>query len=101
MVELLSRDFEDSQRHRETQNPIATTWLISFHQIEDSNSLAADYLNFMCFLSEKAIPRSLLPADAWTLEAEDAIGTLKAYASSRKEMRRTNMIVIGWVDSQC
>ncbi|KAL1995554.1 hypothetical protein VTN49DRAFT_1741 [Thermomyces lanuginosus] len=80
MIELLSRDFEDSHRYKEAQNPIATTWLISFRYIADQDPLAADYLKFMCFLSEKAIPRSLLPDDAWSLEAEDAIGTLKAYA---------------------
>lgn len=37
--------------------------------------MAADYLKFICFLSEKAIPRSLL-RDASTLEAGNAIGTL-------------------------
>ncbi|KAL1992613.1 hypothetical protein VTN49DRAFT_4645 [Thermomyces lanuginosus] len=79
MVELLSRDFEDHHRYREAQDPIATTWLISFRQINDHDQLAADYLKFMCFLSEKAIPRSLLPQVS-ALEAEDAIGTLKAYA---------------------
>lgn len=80
MIELLSTDFEDRHRYSETQNPIATTWLVSFRQIADHDPLAADYLKFMSFLNEKAIPRSLLPGNAWTLEAEDAIGTLKAYA---------------------
>ncbi|KAL1978563.1 hypothetical protein VTN31DRAFT_1422 [Thermomyces dupontii] len=68
MAELLSRDFEDRYRYREAQNSIATTWLISFRQIADHDPLAADYLKFMCFLSEKAIPRSLLPRDAWTVK---------------------------------
>ena len=80
MVELLSRGFEDNHRYKEAQNPIATTWLISFRQIEETEPLAADYLKFMCFLSEKATPRSLLPGDAWSLEAEVAIGTLKVYS---------------------
>ena len=80
MVELLSRDFEDRHRYREAQNPVATTWLISFREIADHDPLAAEYLKFMCFLNEKAIPRSLLPSEHETLEAEDALGTLKAYA---------------------
>ncbi|KAL1989929.1 hypothetical protein VTN49DRAFT_7126 [Thermomyces lanuginosus] len=108
MVELLSRDFEDKHRYKEVQNPIATTWLISFRQIGDSDPLAADYLKFMCFLSEKAIPRSLFPEDAWTLEAEDAIGTLKAYAfiAERDEPdkydihRLMRIAMLNWLNKQ-
>ncbi|KAL1993077.1 hypothetical protein VTN49DRAFT_3834 [Thermomyces lanuginosus] len=107
-IELLSRDFEDSHRYKETKNPIATTWLISFRQIEDHDPLAADYLKFMCFLSEKAIPRSLLPGDAWSLEAEDAIGTLKAYvfitegeAPDKYDIHRlVRIAMLNWLDKQ-
>ena len=42
MVELLSQDFEDEWRYPEAKNPVALTWLISFHQIQRLNSLAAD-----------------------------------------------------------
>ncbi|RYP42629.1 hypothetical protein DL768_010304 [Monosporascus sp. mg162] len=43
MIGLLSEHFEDQHRYQEakrTQNPIATTWLISFNQITDMNNLA-------------------------------------------------------------
>ena len=90
MVELLSREFADSHRYKEAENPIATTWLISFRQISDHDPLAADYLKFMSFPSEKAIPRSILPGDSWTSKAEDAIGTLKAYAFV-PERKKPNM----------
>ncbi|KAK3348603.1 hypothetical protein B0T25DRAFT_623733 [Lasiosphaeria hispida] len=86
MAELLSQDFDDRHRYESIQNPIATTWLISFQQISDYDPLAADYLKFMCFLAGKNIPQPLLPA-AGRLEAVRAIGTLKAYAfiSQRNE----------------
>lgn len=108
MIELLSRNFEDRHRYREAQNPIATTWLILFRQVADHDPLAADFLKFMCFLSAKAIPRSLLPRDAWTLEAEDAIGTLKAYAFiiEREDLdvydihRLVQLAMLNWLEKQ-
>ncbi|KAK3341084.1 hypothetical protein B0T25DRAFT_329824 [Lasiosphaeria hispida] len=86
MIELLSKDFEDRHRYKSIQNPIATTWLISFRHISGHDPLAADYLKFMCFLAGKDIPHPLLPS-AGKLEALGAIGTLKAYAfiSQRNE----------------
>ncbi|KAK4162839.1 putative kinesin light chain [Cladorrhinum sp. PSN259] len=86
MIELLSRDFEDRHRYKNTQNAIATTWLISFQRISDHDAVAADYLRFMCFLAGKDIPHSLLPL-AGRLKTVEAIGTLKAYAfiSQRNE----------------
>ncbi len=79
MIELLNRDFEDRYRYKNIRNPVATTWWISFEHISEHDPLAAEYLRFMCFLAEKDIPRSLLPP-ATRLQAEEAIGTLKAYA---------------------
>ncbi|KAL4786131.1 nucleoside phosphorylase domain-containing protein [Aspergillus varians] len=35
-IELLSEEFEDDGRYAEIQNPVATTWLISFLQIQQS-----------------------------------------------------------------
>ncbi|KAL7817011.1 purine and uridine phosphorylase [Trichoderma aethiopicum] len=85
MIDLLSRDFEDRHRYREVQNPVATTWLISFNQIMQNSPLAAEYLKFMSMLAEKDIPKSLLPT-AKAIDATDAIGTLKAYAAE----------ILGW-----
>ncbi|PNP42208.1 hypothetical protein TGAMA5MH_05890 [Trichoderma gamsii] len=79
MVTLLSKDFEDRHRYKEIQNPVATTWLISFNQILRNDPLAAQYLQFMSILAEKDIPRSLLPKST-KLETVGAIGTLKGYA---------------------
>ncbi|RYP79040.1 hypothetical protein DL771_000018 [Monosporascus sp. 5C6A] len=79
MIKLLSKDFEDRGRYSSIRNAVATTWLISFEQIS-RNALAAQYLRSMCFLGEKEIPRDLLPSADDELEADEAIGALKAYA---------------------
>ncbi|KAI5460912.1 hypothetical protein BGZ63DRAFT_388024 [Mariannaea sp. PMI_226] len=81
MVELLSKDFEDQGRYEGERNPVATTWLISFEHISRT-PIASQYLKWMSFLAEKEIPRSLLPraADTNELQADEAIGVLKAYA---------------------
>lgn len=79
MISLLSRDFRDQYRYRQCQNPVATTWLITFDQILHNNPLAARYLKFMSILAEKDIPVSLLPTST-RLETIEAIDTLKGYA---------------------
>ena len=47
MVKLLSQDFEDEWRYAESRNAVAVTWLISFHQIQRLNPLAADYVSII------------------------------------------------------
>ncbi|ETS85342.1 hypothetical protein PFICI_03367 [Pestalotiopsis fici W106-1] len=79
LIKLLSKDFGDRSRYDAAQNPVATTWLISFEHIKRDTPLAADYLRFISFLSMKNIPRSLLPGED-ELETDDALGTLKSYA---------------------
>ena len=80
MVELLSQDFEDEWRYAESKNPVAITWLISFHQIQRLNSLAADYLSFMSCIDPRDIPQSLLPPDTSQVKQQNALGLLKAYS---------------------
>ncbi|KAH8689661.1 violaceus kinesin [Talaromyces proteolyticus] len=79
IIELLSEDFEDEGRYVETQNPVATTWLVSFNQIQRLNSLAAEYLSFMACIDPRNIPLSLLPQAASQKKKIDALGLLKAY----------------------
>ncbi|GIK03993.1 hypothetical protein Aspvir_008068 [Aspergillus viridinutans] len=80
LIKLLSKDFEDRGRYKGIRNPVATTWLISFQHISRDNPVAARYLKFICFLAGKEIPVSLLPPASDQLEADEAIGILKAYA---------------------
>jgi len=81
MVNLLSQDFEDRRRYKAIENPVATTWLISFDHIARRNPLAAWYLRVMCMYADKDIPVALLPPRASDeLELIEAMGILKAYA---------------------
>jgi hypothetical protein len=60
-IELLSRGFEGIWSYPGTKDPVATTWLVSFEQIQKRNPLAADYMAFMSCISGQDIPWSLLP----------------------------------------
>ncbi|KAL4862750.1 hypothetical protein BDV12DRAFT_190178 [Aspergillus spectabilis] len=60
-IELLGEEFEDDGRYAEIQNPVATTWLISFLQIQQVDKIASDYLSFMACISPREIPESILP----------------------------------------
>ncbi|KAE8372665.1 violaceus kinesin [Aspergillus bertholletiae] len=80
VIELLSEDFGDESRNKDTQNPVALTWFISFQQIQRSNKLAADYLSFMACINPRDIPQSLLPQPISNKKRIDAIGLLKAFS---------------------
>ncbi|KAF2726400.1 hypothetical protein EJ04DRAFT_223043, partial [Polyplosphaeria fusca] len=79
-IELLSKDFEDQGRYWDTKNPVATTWYISFKQMQRQNPLAADYLSFMACTAGESIPASLLPPGGSKMVTMEAMGTLSSYA---------------------
>ena len=79
-IEILSEDFEDEHRYGTFQNPIATTWLVSFKGIQRQDPLAVDYLCFMSCIDPKAIPQFLLPSSESKKKTINAIGTLSAYS---------------------
>ncbi|OOF90643.1 hypothetical protein ASPCADRAFT_156291 [Aspergillus carbonarius ITEM 5010] len=79
-IDLLSEDFEDEGRYDTIQNPVATTWWISFQHIQELNDLAIEYLSFMACINPREIPTSLLPQRRSENEKTKAIGLLKAYS---------------------
>ncbi|ETS75640.1 hypothetical protein PFICI_12584 [Pestalotiopsis fici W106-1] len=85
-IRLLSTDFEDRGRYKNSKNPVITTWLISFEHVIREHPLAESYLRFFSLLSERTIPRSLLPDGGEGLDAEEAIGALKGYAIINEHM---------------
>ncbi|KAL4789245.1 hypothetical protein BDV19DRAFT_395223 [Aspergillus venezuelensis] len=87
IVELLSEDYGDDGRYRDIQNPVATTWLISFQQIQRLNPLAADYLSFMACINPREIPQSLLPDAPSKKKKLDAIGLLKAFSFVSEQIK--------------
>ncbi|KAL5094958.1 hypothetical protein Trisim1_003566 [Trichoderma cf. simile WF8] len=88
LIQLLSKNFDDRARYETSQNPIATTWMISFNAISRDNPLAVNYLQFMAFLAEKDIPKNILPPSHNELNVYEAIGTLKAYGFIIERERR-------------
>jgi NB-ARC domain len=80
VIDTLSEEFEDEGRYEDIRNPVATTWLISFKQIQTRDPLAAEYLSFMSCVDEKDIPQSLLPPGLSRKKEIDAIGILDAYS---------------------
>jgi tetratricopeptide (TPR) repeat protein len=86
VIKLLSKDFDDRWRYPDMKNPIATTWLISFKQIQLRDPLAANYMAFMSCINDQDIPRNLLP-DAPEVEKTDAIGTLIAFGFIKERLK--------------
>ncbi len=80
VIDLLTEEFEDDARYSNIKNPVATTWLISFQQIQQRDPLAADYMAFMACLDHKDIPQVLLPPGPSRKAEMMAIGTLTAYS---------------------
>lgn len=84
VIDLLSEGFEDDVkvdgRYEDVKNSVATTWLVSFEQIQRIDPLAAEYLSFMSCVAPKDIPQSLLPPGPSRKKEIEAIGTLDAYS---------------------
>lgn len=80
LVKLMSKEFRDNTRYRGSQNAVATTWLVSFDQIQASNGAAAEMLSFISCIEPKSIPRSLLSISHSEMETTEAIGTLSGYS---------------------
>jgi hypothetical protein len=80
VIDLLSEQFEDDGRYHGIENPVATTWLISFEQIQQKDPLAVDYLSFLACIDFKDVPQSLLPPGPSRKKEMDALGTLNAYS---------------------
>ncbi|KAL5357901.1 hypothetical protein BJX96DRAFT_163384 [Aspergillus floccosus] len=80
IVDLLSEDFRDAGRYRDIQNPVITTLLISFEQIQRQNQLAADYLSFIACIDSRNIPYSLVPPSISKKRKVDALGLLSSYS---------------------
>ncbi|EFQ25647.1 phosphorylase superfamily protein [Colletotrichum graminicola M1.001] len=79
-MSTLSREFDDRTRYPKSRNAIATTWLVSFDQIKQTDSYATELLFFISLIEPKSIPRSILYCSGSEDDMEYAIGTLCSYA---------------------
>lgn len=113
---LLSSEFEDQGRYRESKNPVLMTWAISFEQIQNQDELAAHYLSFMACVANNEIPETMLPPQGSLVQQTEAIGTLKAYAfitEYRQQCQERNAIKVfnihplvhlatrSWLEAHC
>ncbi|KAE8132049.1 hypothetical protein BDV38DRAFT_225645 [Aspergillus pseudotamarii] len=79
-IDALSQNFEDEGRYEDGKNSIAATWLISFEQIQASDTLAAEYLSLMACVDSKNIPQLFLSLSQSATRSADALGTLRAFS---------------------
>ena len=81
-IELLSQDFEDNVRDRESVNSIAQTWAVTFEYLSQHQPLAARTLCLMSLLNSQAIPECLIAPDlsCSALELEKFFGVLQAHS---------------------
>jgi tetratricopeptide (TPR) repeat protein len=80
MINLLSQQFRDSTRYKDSENAVAKTWLVSFDQIRDQDEVAAGLLSFISCIESKSIPHSILPSVQPKERTTRAIGTLCGYS---------------------
>ncbi|KAJ3332285.1 hypothetical protein HDU93_009184, partial [Gonapodya sp. JEL0774] len=80
MTKLLSEGFRDETRYGGSKHAVATTWMVSFEQIQKNQSHAADLLSFIACIESKSIPRSILPVCGDELDMESAISALVGYS---------------------
>ncbi|KAL4972509.1 hypothetical protein BDW66DRAFT_162838 [Aspergillus desertorum] len=79
-IGLLGEEFEDEGRYAGVQTTVATTWLISFLEIQQVDELASDYLSFLACINRRDIPESILPSTTSSKRRVEALGLLKAYS---------------------
>lgn len=82
-ADLLRR--ENMVDRRDYPDSVATTWLLSFEQVEQASQVAADLLRLFAFLHPDAIPEELL------LQGAAELGTpLQLWQSIRHACRRSS-----------
>lgn len=104
---VLGREFRDNTRYRNSQNAVATTWLVSFDQIQRSDDTTVNLLSFLSCIEPKAIPESILPGSE-SSELEWAIGMLCGYSflvrwedEDMFDMHSlVHMATRGWIEKQ-
>jgi tetratricopeptide (TPR) repeat protein len=101
-AELLKRRGGTGKEHRES---VATTWSLSFEQVERLNPMATDLLRVCAFLAPEAIPEDLLLEGASELGARiqplttdatrinDALGVLLRYSFVERDPQERTLSI--------
>ncbi|KAL2886102.1 putative acyl transferase acyl hydrolase lysophospholipase [Ceratocystis lukuohia] len=83
-IKLLEHRNSDEAHYEASQGAVATTWLITFRQIQKASSPAATLLAFIANIDSKAIPKSIFPQFETKQQMTHAIGVLLSYDLLRK-----------------
>ncbi|PHH51899.1 Nephrocystin-3 [Ceratocystis fimbriata CBS 114723] len=83
-VQLLNYSHIDDIRIDNSHGAVATTWLITFQQIQKSSPDAVNLLRFIANVEPKAIPQTMLPGFDKKKSLVDAIGILLEYGFIRR-----------------
>ena len=80
----LSRDYPES---------VATTWLLSFEQIKQSNPGALELLNFCAFFHPDSIPEELVATGKDPLQFDEMIGELLKFSLMQRNSDNGTLII--------
>ncbi|KAE8358207.1 kinesin light chain [Aspergillus caelatus] len=78
-VALISTDFGDKTRYRNSINAVAKMWIITFNKILECDTLATDLLAFISCIEWRVILYSILPAAYPEVRLVGVIGILCSY----------------------
>ncbi|KAK4071605.1 uncharacterized protein Triagg1_5843 [Trichoderma aggressivum f. europaeum] len=108
MMELMHNRYQNDTRYDESQGAVATTWLVSFNQLQKYNKAATKLLLFIIWIKPQAIPWSILPDVGSEQEKVKAIGTLSSFGFLRARPERgmfdmhslVHMVIRFWAHEQ-
>ncbi|KAL2886084.1 Nephrocystin-3 [Ceratocystis lukuohia] len=84
-IDLMKHNHVDNVHLDDSQGAVATTWFITFRQIEKTSSDAVDLLRFIAKVEAKAIPQTMLPESGNKKAVVYAIGILLTYGFIRRQ----------------
>ena len=79
-LDLLSGESPDKTRYKESRHAVATTWLMSFDQLQESCPEAVVLLGFLSQVQPTAIPLTMLPSFGSDLARLNVVMELYAYS---------------------
>lgn len=72
LVDLLSEEFETVGRDSDTPRAVAQTWILSFEQMQQQNTFAAELLSLMSLFDRQAIPKVFLSSYSERQQRQEA-----------------------------
>lgn len=90
---LLGESYPLHGRDGNVSNAVATTWKVSFDQIQRQFPSAAELLSILAFFYRQGIPKSLIQVGQDRLKLEKSLGILKAFSLITEDVEDNNIHV--------